>query len=75
MGDFGIAPQVYQALIDPTAGGILRERAPRVVEWCERMLDPKASGANRLKKANRVTNTQQTVNKTGNTLKSDKTVT
>eukprot|EP01052_Picozoa_sp_SAG31_P024384 SAG31_NODE_2070_length_6517_cov_7.896385_3_plen_178_part_00 len=39
-GDFGLAPQVYQALLDPTAGHILRERAPRVVDWCTSMVWP-----------------------------------
>ena len=32
--DFGVAPQVYQALIDPTAGAILRNDFPHVVAWC-----------------------------------------
>lgn len=44
MADFGIAPQLFQALIDPTGGEILRTRAPRVVDWCERMLKPVACG-------------------------------
>lgn len=39
-GDFGLAPQVYQALLDPTAGKILRDRAPRVVDWCTSMVWP-----------------------------------
>lgn len=42
--DFGIASQIYQALIDPTAGEILRASAPRVCSWAERMNDPKAEG-------------------------------
>jgi glutathione S-transferase len=43
-GDFGLWGQVYSAWTDPTAGAILRDRAPRVVSWVERMLDPKAEG-------------------------------
>ena len=43
-GDFGLGLQVYQALIDPTAGGILREQAPNVVRWAEDMVSPKAVG-------------------------------
>jgi glutathione S-transferase len=42
--DFGVAPQLQQALTDPTAGGIMRETAPAVAAWSERMLDPKAEG-------------------------------
>lgn len=43
-GDFGIWGQIYNAWTDPTAGAILNERAPKVVAWVERMLDPKAEG-------------------------------
>jgi len=43
-GDFGLWAQIYQAYSDPTPGGILRERAPRVVAWLERMLAPEAEG-------------------------------
>ncbi len=43
-GDFGMWGQVYNAWTDPTAGGIIRERAPRTQEWIERMLEPKAEG-------------------------------
>ena len=42
--DFGVALQLKQALSDPTAGGIMRETAPVVAAWSERMLDPKAEG-------------------------------
>ena len=31
--DFGLWGQLYNAWTDPTAGGILRERAPRVIGW------------------------------------------
>merc|ERR1711924_562188 len=43
-GDFGIAAQLYQALIDPTAGMFMNSSAPRVVEWCNRMLWPQPPG-------------------------------
>jgi glutathione S-transferase len=43
-GDFGLWGQIYNCLSDPTAGGILRDRARGVVAWCERMLEPKAEG-------------------------------
>jgi glutathione S-transferase len=43
-GDFGLWGQIQNCLSDPTAGAILRERAPAVVAWCERMLEPKAEG-------------------------------
>jgi glutathione S-transferase len=42
--DFGLYAQVYQASTDPTPGALLRARAPRVLAWCERMLDPRAQG-------------------------------
>jgi glutathione S-transferase len=44
-GDFGLWGQVYNAWTDPTCGGILEERAPSVVRWVERMLEPKMEGA------------------------------
>ncbi len=43
-GDFGLWGQVYNAWTDPTARGIVEERAPHVVRWIERMLDPAAEG-------------------------------
>jgi hypothetical protein len=42
--DFGVWPQLYEAWTDPTPGALLRARAPRVVAWIERMLDPAAEG-------------------------------
>jgi glutathione S-transferase len=42
--DFALWGQIYNAYTDPTPGAILRERAPKVVAWCQRMLDPKAEG-------------------------------
>jgi len=43
-GDFGLWGQIYNAWTDPTAGAILNERAPSVVAWVQRMLEPKAEG-------------------------------
>jgi len=42
--DFGLAAQIHQARIDPTAGAIVMQLAPRVAAWAEGMLDPKAVG-------------------------------
>ncbi len=44
-GDFGVWGQLYECWSDPTPGAWMRERAPRVVAWVERMRDPKAHGA------------------------------
>lgn len=41
-GDFGLWGQFYELASDPTPGAILRQRAPRVAAWIERMLDPRA---------------------------------
>ncbi len=38
--DFGLYAQLYEASIDPTAGALLRQRAPRILDWIERMLVP-----------------------------------
>jgi glutathione S-transferase len=43
--DFGVWGQLHECLSDPTAGAWMRESAPRVVTFVERMLDPKAHGA------------------------------
>jgi len=43
-GDFGMWGQIYNAWTDPTAGEILKQGAPNVVGWVERMLEPKAEG-------------------------------
>lgn len=43
-GDFGVWGQVYNAWTDPTPGDLLRARFPRVCQWVDRMLDPKAAG-------------------------------
>ena len=44
-GDFGVFAQLHQCSTDPTPGAVLRERAPNVLAWIGRMLDPKAEGA------------------------------
>jgi len=43
-GDFGIWGNVAQAYTDPTCGRHLREHAPAVVRWVERMYSPAAAG-------------------------------
>lgn len=43
-GDFGLAAELYECSTDPTAGTIIRESAPNVLDWCERMLNPSAEG-------------------------------
>ena len=44
LGDFGLWGQVYNAWTDPTPGDLLRAEFPRVCQWVDRMLDPRASG-------------------------------
>ncbi|MEE2777830.1 MAG: glutathione S-transferase family protein [Acidobacteriota bacterium] len=43
-GDFGLAMQLYEASIDPTAGGIMRARSTNVLDWCFRMIEPRDDG-------------------------------
>ena len=43
-GDFGLSAQIHEAWTDPTAGGLLNEKAPKTCEWHQRMLDPNAEG-------------------------------
>ena len=43
-GDFGLWGQLYECWTDPTPGAILRESAPSVVAWVERMQAPVAQG-------------------------------
>jgi glutathione S-transferase len=43
-GDFGLAPQLFEASIDPTASSILRARGPAVLDWCYRMNEPRNDG-------------------------------
>lgn len=42
--DFGLWGEIYNCGVDPTPGALLTEKAPSVVAWVERMLDPKAEG-------------------------------
>ena len=42
--DFGLAPQLYEAALDPTAAGIIRARAPKVLAWSYRVLEPHNEG-------------------------------
>ena len=42
--DFGLAPQLYEASLDPTAAGIVRARAPKVLAWGYRVLEPYNEG-------------------------------
>jgi glutathione S-transferase len=42
LADFGLYAQLYETSTDPTPGAILRQHAPRVLDWIERMLDPRA---------------------------------
>jgi glutathione S-transferase len=42
--DFGVFAQLYECSTDPTPGALLRERAPRVLAWIDRMLEPDAQG-------------------------------
>jgi glutathione S-transferase len=44
LADFGLYAQLYECSTDPTPGAVLRERAPRVLAWIQRMLDPSAEG-------------------------------
>jgi glutathione S-transferase len=44
-GDFGLAAQLYEASVDPTCGAAMRGRAPAVLDWCHRMLEPRDDGA------------------------------
>ncbi|MFZ5670760.1 MAG: glutathione S-transferase family protein [Pseudomonadota bacterium] len=43
-GDFGLAAQLYEASVDPTCGAMIRGRAPAVLDWCHRMLEPRVDG-------------------------------
>lgn len=44
LADFGLAGQLYELAIDPTPGAILRQEAPTVARWVERMLSPTGEG-------------------------------
>ncbi|MEO1036034.1 MAG: glutathione S-transferase family protein [Pseudomonadota bacterium] len=43
-GDFGLAPQLYSASTDPTAGARIAARYPNVLAWLQRMLWPRVEG-------------------------------
>lgn len=44
LGDFGLFAQLYECSLDPTPGAIMRSGSPRVLQWVERMLDPRDEG-------------------------------
>lgn len=44
LADFGLFAQLYECSIDPTPGAVLKDRAPRVGAWIERMLAPTSLG-------------------------------
>jgi glutathione S-transferase len=44
LGDLGLYAQLYECLTDPTPGKIIRDTAPNVQAWIERMLDPGPQG-------------------------------
>jgi glutathione S-transferase len=43
-GDFGLYAQLYQCSTDPTPAGIMHAKAPNVLAWIARMLDPQQEG-------------------------------
>jgi glutathione S-transferase len=43
-GDFGLAPQLFEASVDPTGSAALRARGPNVLDWCYRMIEPRDDG-------------------------------
>ena len=43
-GDFGLGAEIYECPVDPTAGALLRDRAPLTLAWCERLMDPRIEG-------------------------------
>ncbi|MGH7856730.1 MAG: glutathione S-transferase family protein [Candidatus Binatia bacterium] len=44
LADFGLYAQLYECSTDPTPAKLLRETAPTVLGWIERMLDPTDEG-------------------------------
>ncbi len=42
--DFGLWGQIYEAWTDPTGGAWIGRSAPRVLDWVQRMLWPRAEG-------------------------------
>ena len=45
LADFGLFAQLYQCSTDPTPVAVMRRRAPTVLAWIARMLEPRADGA------------------------------
>jgi len=45
LADFGLFAQLYQSSTDPTPVAVMRRRAPTVLAWIARMLEPRADGA------------------------------
>jgi glutathione S-transferase len=43
-GDLGLFAQLHQCSTDPTPAAVMAARAPRVLGWIQRMLDPRAEG-------------------------------
>jgi glutathione S-transferase len=43
-GDFGLFAQLYECSTDPTPSALMATRAPRVLAWIRRMLDPRVEG-------------------------------
>jgi glutathione S-transferase len=43
-GDFGLAPQIYEAWTDPTIGAYIEGRHPRLLGWLQRMCWPRIDG-------------------------------
>jgi glutathione S-transferase len=44
-GDFALWGQIYQLWTDPTAGALIEGTAPKVLDWVQRMLWPRAESA------------------------------
>lgn len=44
LADFGLVGQFAQLLSDPTPGALLKERAPNLVRWVDRMENPDVQG-------------------------------
>src|SRR5690606_28198136 len=45
IGDYGLIGPLYAHLYrDPASGRLMREKAPQVAAWVERMIDPPAAG-------------------------------
>src|SRR4029077_2524222 len=44
LADFGLWGQLYEMASDPTPGAIMRASSPKVMQWVQRMVSPKAEG-------------------------------